>query len=54
MAHNADHSVRQNRCYMQFDEFEMKCYRPEEVRRISVMEVEQATTFDEVSILNGL
>jgi len=50
MAHQNDLAVRQNRNYMQFDELELKCYKPEEVRRISVLEVNQVNTFDEVII----
>jgi uncharacterized sporulation protein YeaH/YhbH (DUF444 family) len=48
MAYHTDLSVRQNRCFMQFDELHLKCYIPEEVRHISVVEVDQVKTFDEV------
>jgi len=48
MASSADLSVKQNRSFMQFDAMEMKIYTSEEVRKISVMEITKADTFDEV------
>ena len=50
MASSADLSVKQNRSFMQFDAMEMKIYTSEEVRKISVMEITKADTFDEVFI----
>ncbi|KAL7073206.1 hypothetical protein ACQ4LE_007516 [Meloidogyne hapla] len=48
MASSADLSVKQNRSFMLFDAMEMKIYTSEEVRKISVMEITKADTFDEV------
>lgn len=47
MTHQADLTVRQNRCFMQFDELRIKCYKHEDVRQVSVLEVDQTNTFDE-------
>jgi len=53
MASSADLSVKQNRSFMQFDAMEMKIYTSEEVRKISVMEITKADTFDEVFVFKN-
>lgn len=39
------------RPFMQFDKLSMRCYFPDEVKRLSVVAVTQVQTFDEVITL---
>ncbi|KAF7635359.1 DNA-directed RNA polymerase subunit [Meloidogyne graminicola] len=50
MASSSDLSVKQHRCFMQFNSMQMKIYTSEEVRQISVLEITKCDTFDEYFI----
>lgn len=52
MASSSDLSVKQHRCFMQFNSMQMKIYTSEEVRQISVLEITKCDTFDEVFFFN--
>uniref|UniRef100_A0A915EJW8 DNA-directed RNA polymerase subunit n=1 Tax=Ditylenchus dipsaci TaxID=166011 RepID=A0A915EJW8_9BILA len=51
---SSDHSASQP--FMQFDKFVLRCYSQDEIRKLSILEINQTKTFDEAGfpIKNGL